>query len=216
MQHDADGDALVVRQLAHQVEEFDLVAQVEVGGGLVEEQHAGLLREAAGQPDALELSAGEVFGAAVGEFGDAGEGEGAVDGGPAARVGAAPAAPVRIAAELHDVAHAQAARGGPALQQQGDAPGELPGAEGQRVGAGVDREGGPPGPLQAGDGAQQGRLAAAVGADEDGHLAGPQGQLRVVHDVRAVVRHGHAGGRQFMPVPARKHLFTRNHEARLA
>ncbi|BFO18795.1 hypothetical protein SHKM778_51830 [Streptomyces sp. KM77-8] len=127
MQDDADGDAVCVGQVAHEVEEFDLVAQVEVGGGFVEEEDTGLLGEAAGQPYALELSAGEVFGSAAGEFGDAGEGEGAVHGGAAAGVRSAPAAPVRVAAELDDVADGESAGCGASLEQQGDAAGELPG-----------------------------------------------------------------------------------------
>ncbi|CAM5476651.1 hypothetical protein SHIRM173S_02348 [Streptomyces hirsutus] len=216
VQDDADGDAVVVRQIADQVEEFDLVAQVEVGGGFVEEEDSGLLGQAAGQPDALELSAGEVFGAAVGELGDARHGEGAVDRGSPAGVGAAPAAPVGVAAELDDVAHAQTAGRGPSLQQQGHTAGELARAEGQAVGVGVDRERGPAGRLEPRDGAQQGRLAAAVGTDQCRHFARTQGQLRGVDDVHAVVRHGHIGSRQFMATRAGERLFTRFHVARLA
>ncbi len=216
MQDDSDRDAVVVGQVAHEVEEFDLVAQVEVGGGFVEEEDAGLLGEAAGEPDALELSAGEVLGSAVGEFGDAGQGERPVDGLASAGVRAAPAAAVRVASELDDVPHAQPAGRGAPLEQQGDAAGELPGAERQCVGAGVEGERRVPRPLQPGDGAQQGGLAAAVRADQGGHFAGPQGQRGVVHDVGAVVRDGHIGGRQFVTASARGSLFTRNHEARLA
>ena len=66
VQHDADGDAVVVGEVAHQVEDLDLVAQVEVGRGLVEQQHAGVLREAGRQPDPLQLAAGQLVDAALG------------------------------------------------------------------------------------------------------------------------------------------------------
>ena len=66
VQHDADGDAVLVGEVADQVEDLDLVAQVEVGGRLVEQQDAGLLREAGGQPDALQLAAGQLVDAALG------------------------------------------------------------------------------------------------------------------------------------------------------
>ena len=66
VQDDADGDAVVVGQVADQVEDLDLVAQVEVRGRLVEQQDAGVLREAGGQPDALQLAAGQLVDAALG------------------------------------------------------------------------------------------------------------------------------------------------------
>ena len=59
VQDRADGDAVLVGQVTHEVEQFDLVPQVEVGRRLVEEQHAGLLGEAACEPHPLELSAGD-------------------------------------------------------------------------------------------------------------------------------------------------------------
>src|SRR5690625_7969658 len=41
-----------------------LVAQVEVGGGLVEEEYVGVLGEAGGEPDALAFAPGEGLDAA--------------------------------------------------------------------------------------------------------------------------------------------------------
>ena len=60
VQHDADGDAVLVGEVADQVEDLHLVAQVEEGGGLVEQQDAGVLRQAGGQPDPLQLAAGQL------------------------------------------------------------------------------------------------------------------------------------------------------------
>src|SRR5690606_13046571 len=65
VQHDADRDAVHGREVAHQVEQLHLVAQVEVGGRLVEQEHARVLGEAGGEPDALQLSPGQLVDAAV-------------------------------------------------------------------------------------------------------------------------------------------------------
>ena len=67
VQHYTDRDAVPVGQVAHQVEDLDLVAQVEVGGGLVEQQHCGILRQAAREPHALQLAAGQGVDTALGE-----------------------------------------------------------------------------------------------------------------------------------------------------
>ncbi len=218
VQDGSDGDPVVVRQVPHEVEEFDLVAQVEVVRRLVEQEHARLLGEAAGEPDALELAAGQVFGAPFGEVRDAGHGEGTVDRGPAARVGPAPAAPVRVATEFDDVPHGQSAGRGAALGEQRDVPGELAGAQGQAVGLAVDDKGGGPGPLEARERAQQRRLPAAVRTDQHGHLARAQRHRGVVDDVDAFVRHGDTRGRQFMTLGARGlgGLFTNMHASEVS
>src|SRR5690606_27893413 len=59
VQHDADGGA-AVGEIADQIERLDLVAQVEVVGGLVEKQDASALSERGGQPHALQLTTGEL------------------------------------------------------------------------------------------------------------------------------------------------------------
>ena len=66
VQHDADRDAVLVGEVADQVEDLHLVAQVEEGGRLVEQQHAGLLGQAGGQPDPLQLAAGQLVDRPVG------------------------------------------------------------------------------------------------------------------------------------------------------
>ena len=53
---DPDGDAVVVGEILDEVEELRLVAQVEVVGRLVEQEDAGVLREAGGQPDPLPFA----------------------------------------------------------------------------------------------------------------------------------------------------------------
>ena len=55
MQHDDVGHV----EVAHELEDLVLVADVEVVGGLVEQEVAGLLREGAGDQHALLLAAGQ-------------------------------------------------------------------------------------------------------------------------------------------------------------
>lgn len=85
VQHDADGDAVQLGEIAHQVEQLDLEARVEVVGGLVKQEHGGVLGEAGGEPDALHLAAGELVGPAACEAGGAGEVQGEVDRGAVGR-----------------------------------------------------------------------------------------------------------------------------------
>lgn len=170
------------------------------------------------EPDTLELAAGEVLGAAPGEFGDARHGERAVDGGPAVGVGLAPASPVGVAAELDHVPHGQSAGCGASLGEQRDMARELTGAQREAVGGTVDEESGGPWPLEPCDRAEQRRLAAAVGPDEYGHLARAQRHGGVVYDIDAFVRHGDTRGREFMTVGtgSRGGLFTCLHVAEVS
>ncbi len=204
MEDDAHGDPVVVGEIADQVEEFDLVTQVEIGGRFVQEQDACLLRETAGEPHPLELATGELVDAPGREVLHTGEAQRPVHGGGATGIRATPAAPVGVAAEVDHVPHGESARRRPRLRQEGHAARELAGAEREavlgRVRSGVDRERAGPRALQPGQRAQQGRLPAAVGAHEGGHLGGPQREGRPVDDIDAAVRHGHAVGGQ--PVAA--------------
>jgi len=49
-----------MRQVADAVHQADLVSQVEVGGGFVQQQQGGLLRQRPCQQDALLLPAGKL------------------------------------------------------------------------------------------------------------------------------------------------------------
>ncbi len=79
MQDDPDGHAVGVGQIAYEIEDLHLIAQVQVGGRLVEQQDVGVLGETAGEPDPLQLAAGEALDAPVREVGEVGDGERAVD-----------------------------------------------------------------------------------------------------------------------------------------
>ena len=56
-----DGGQSVVDEFSDQRENLELVQDVEVRGWLIQQQDAGLLRERAGEEDALALAAGECF-----------------------------------------------------------------------------------------------------------------------------------------------------------
>jgi hypothetical protein len=106
---------VLVGEVADHVEDLDLVAEVEEGGGLVEEQQGGVLGEAAREPDPLRLPAGQCLHRPLGDRAETGERHGSIDRLGSLRVAAAPAGAVRVAAELDQLAHAQAARCRPLL-----------------------------------------------------------------------------------------------------
>ncbi|CAD5916190.1 protein of unknown function [Streptomyces sp. KY70] len=199
VQDDADGHAVGVGEIAYEIEDLHLVAQVEIGRRFVEQQHVGVLRQAAGEPDALQLTAGEALDAAIGEVGEVGDGERVVD--PPGAVGVAPAQtpPVGVAAESHHVPHAQPRRGVAALGEQGDAAGEVVTGQGEGVdrlvvAGGGHRHRAGAGLVEPGDGAQQGGLPAAVRPDQGGDPTARQPKVGPVDDVGPVVRDGHVTG----------------------
>src|SRR5699024_3128481 len=61
VQHDAHGDAALPVQVAHHVEDLELVGDVEIGGGFVQQQHLRLLGERHRDPHPLALPAGELL-----------------------------------------------------------------------------------------------------------------------------------------------------------
>ena len=66
VQHHPDRDVVVGGEVADQVEDLHLVAQVQVVGRLVEQEHVGALGQAGRQPDPLQLTAGELVDGPVG------------------------------------------------------------------------------------------------------------------------------------------------------
>lgn len=186
VQHHADGDAVVGREVADQVEEFHLVAQVEVGGGLVEQQHRGVLGQAGCEPCALHLSAREGADVVPAELGQSGQRERAVDGCSAVGVGATPASTVRVASQFRHLAHGHAGERGPALREHRQRPGQLAGAEGAQR---LVTDGHLPGAegQQGGQPAQQRRLATAVRSDQGGHLTASQPDVHPMEDRIAAV-----------------------------
>lgn len=199
VQHDTDRRSLFVGEISDEIECFDLKAQVEVVGRFVEQQHVGLLRQARGQPDPLQLTAGELVNAPVGNRGHPGQPQRPLDGTPVGVGQRGEPLTVRVPAEGDDVPDDQPRRVGPGLRQQGDLRRELARGQGGHVlrhptrgqldPAGTD-------PVQPGQRAQQGRLAAAVRPDQRRHHTRFEADRHAVHDLGALVREHQVVGRQ--------------------
>ena len=120
-----DGELLLAGELAEEFEEIDLVVEVEVGVGLVEEQDARLLDEAAGEEDALALAAGEVVDGAREEVGQVEELGGFLDDVHVVVGFEAEDFPVGSAAEAQVIADGVGGVVGWGLGEIGDAAGEF-------------------------------------------------------------------------------------------
>ena len=176
-------------ELTEQVEHLDLVGDVEVGRGFVEQQQVGLLGEGHRDPDPLPLSPRELVDDPVGETQGVGRLEGAGHGGLVRGRPALESALVRGAPAADEVDDGHAFGGDGVLGEQAQGPRDVLG------GYAVDRL-----PVQqhlaatrleqAGQAAQQGRLAAGVGPDDDGDLAVGQARRDVVDHDPLVVAEG--------------------------
>ena len=192
VQHDPDGDPVPLGELPHQVERLDLVAQVEVVGGLVQQHDRRVLGEAGGEPDPLHLAAGELPGGTVGEVADAGQAHGVVDRGAVGVVEAGEAAPVRVAAEGDHVADGEPLRGGAGLGEQRQRPCELLRAE--QIDAALPRRAGEADAallprVEAGQRTQHRGFPAPVGAQQRRDPPGLQREGDLVDDaLRAVAQ----------------------------
>ena len=124
VQHDPDRDAVHVGQVAHDVEHLDLVAEVEIGRRLVEQEDGRVLGEAAREPHALCLAARERVDRPLRQVGNPGHGHHALDDRRPLGVARTPAAAVRVAAVLDDLADRHPARGHARLREQRQARGE--------------------------------------------------------------------------------------------
>ncbi len=188
-----DGLARLFVEVCEEVHDLDLVRDVQVGGGLVEQQGRGVLGEGEGDPHALALAAGELVDGAVDELGGAGGPERLGDDHVLVRVAAAAELPVRVASAPDQVPDGDALGGDRGLRQDAEPARHLAGGQAVDVGAfEEDRPGGQR--QQSGDGLEEGGLAAGVGADEGGDpaLLDPQGQ--VLDDGRLSVPGADAAG----------------------
>lgn len=153
------GEIQVVERRQHgeaarpdQGEDVQLVGDVEVVGGLVEDEDLGSLGESAGDEDALFLAAGQGQEPAVGEMGDAR----AVHGSGADRpvVGGRPV-PVRVPSHADDFGDGEVELGGGLLRQRGQQSRRRPRVHAVQVVA-VQPDRSPGGPQRAVDAPQQG------------------------------------------------------------
>ena len=195
MEHHDDRGAAPGVELGEEVEHLDLVGDVEVGRGLVEQQQVGALREGHRDPHPLALAAGELVDDAVGEPEGVGEGERLGD---RLVVGAGPAAEgsvVRVAAAADQVGDGHALGRDGVLRQQPQRAGDLLGRQPVDRLA-VEQHRARARPEQAGEPAQQRGLAARVGADDDGDAAVRDLQVQVAHDGGVGVAEREAAGLQ--------------------
>lgn len=128
-----DGEGVVAGDLAEEFEEIDLVFEVKVGVGFVEEEDLGFLDEAPADEDALTLAAREGIHGAMEQIGKL---EGIGDAGDYLEVVfgfEAEGGPVAGAAKPEDIADAICGVEGGSLREVGDGAGEeavAPGVEG--------------------------------------------------------------------------------------
>lgn len=179
VEHHDDGAALR-GDFADQVQDFHCVADVEGAGGLVEQDDRGLLGEGHGEPAALTLAAGELVEPTPGQRGRTGGLQGAGD---RALVLLRPLAEqplVRVASVPHESGDGDRLGCLRGLGQQGDAVGGVALAQLPDVGVADEHPAGA-GLVESGHGAQEGRLAAPVGADDRHDLPGEDRQVDLVH-----------------------------------
>ena len=171
VEHHDDGGAPGAVQIGQQVEHLDLVGDVEEAGRLVEQEDVGLLGERHRDPHPLALTAGQLVDRAVGEVGGLGRVE---RGGDRLVVGASPRCEctlVRVTAAPDEVGDGDALGGDRALRQQTEDAGDLLGTAVADV-LPVEQDLAGCRDEQSGERAQQGRLAAPVGADDGGDPSG--------------------------------------------
>ena len=80
VQHDRHGGAALPVEVRDEVQDLHLVGEVQVGGGLIQQQHFGFLGQGHRDPDALALPAGEFVDVPPGELQRFGGGQRALHG----------------------------------------------------------------------------------------------------------------------------------------
>lgn len=166
-------------ELALQCSKFGLefLAQLEVEGTerFIEQEHAGLIDDGAGEGDALTLAAGELVGFASGERADAGEIEHAIDSGENLGFGQG----FHAQAELDILADVEVGEEGVVLEdgidwaQVGWGLGNGFGIELDITGVGL---------FEAGEDAEQGGFAAAGRAEQGEVFTGTNGEAEAAEN----------------------------------
>ena len=123
--HDHDGRAAPPVEVGEQVEHLELVAQVEVGGRLVEQQQIGLLGERHRDPDPLPLAAAHLLDRPVGQLQRAGGGQRLGHGSVVVGRPLPEPALVRVAASTDQIGDGDALRRDRGLRQQAHHLGDL-------------------------------------------------------------------------------------------
>jgi hypothetical protein len=177
-------------EFPHKLEHLDAMAQVQVGRGLVQQQHLGVLGQGARHQHQLTLAARELEHRPLGQRLDADPCHGPAGVLHVRSVLEAQGTQVRRTAHQHDLAGAEGKGDVRVLGHYGDLPRLVTGRELLRVtaphpyapapAAGCDHTGGD---------AQQGRLARAVGPCQGQHLAAGQRQRYAAQDLSRAQLH---------------------------
>ena len=191
--HGHDGGQVVAfDHVAEHGQDVHLAAQVEAGGGLVQEQEFRFLDQCAGDGDLLEFAAAELVDVAQGEVVEVQPFQGRID--HAQVLFAHPPDDVRLAAHEHRVENGQPGGLGP-LGHVADAERDLGGAHREHV-AVLDQDLALGGRVDGVYALEQGGLAHAVGAEDGQQLAAVQVELHGVEHGIAVVAEIEAGDRE--------------------
>ena len=200
VQH-GDQSAALPLQLGAQLQDLDLVGDIEVGGGLVQQQQRSLLRQRHGDPGALSLTSGELVHRTPGQLGHMRGLKRLPDGRLVLTTPALEQALVRMASARDEIRDGDAVRGDRALRKQPDRPGQ--GLRGNRPdGLSVEQHVPGRGPDEPGQAAQQRGLAAGIGADDHGERALGHLEIKVLEDSPLVVPGMYAFGAQLVRLHA--------------
>ncbi len=192
-------------KLRDDLEDTHLVAVVQGGGRLIQDEHGCLLDEGAREQDELALTPGELGEQAVGEPCHPEPVELLERAAPVGGAGGGQRAEMGCAAHDRDAERGERERRRGTLRHVGDQPRELSRREGGDVVA-ADPDAAPPWPEQAEQAAQQRRLARSVRPQQAADLGFLDGQRHPGEPVTAAwigegqvieldARHGGSGGR---------------------
>ncbi|CAI7652318.1 unnamed protein product, partial [Penicillium discolor] len=182
VQHDRDRDP-GLRPPANHPHDVFVMLEVQGRRRLVEQQDPGVLGEHAGQRHPRALTAGEGGDGALPQRRDLGRRHRCRHGAVVLLGGRAP--PPRRASHPHDLLDREGEGDGVLLQQHGALPGEVAGTD-TRDRTAVEEDGAGHRSDVPREHAEQGGLARAVRPDEGVHLAGVDGDGRVVEDGASV------------------------------
>ena len=126
VQHHHDGPPALAVERAHQLEHVELVREVQVGGGLVEQEHRRLLGDDQSQPGPLALPAGQRIDGLVRELEQIRRDQGLLQRRLVLGAPLPPEAGMRQPAAAYQVADGDAVGRGRSLGEQAELAGDVP------------------------------------------------------------------------------------------
>jgi len=186
---DAEDGCAGVVEIPKQVEDFDLVADVEVAVGFIEKQERWFLSEPPSDDGALAFAAGELDDTPVLQVEKIGPPQGFTGDGDVLFARALQAAKVGRSAHQDHFEYGKPKLKRRVLGDDGNLPGDVSALKGSDVDA-VQRDGSPYRTQDTGETAQERALPAAVGANEADEVTTVEFEGDVVDDRVAVVADG--------------------------